>query len=106
MGQTFGSVEQAFKDAKWTQFPNGGCSWWFEKCRREESEMIGEDHFEPCDPRFYEAGLPEFYFSTIDCLPVDLQSKFVKEACKYWGRDQLTERELKILTQGETREIP
>ena len=101
IGQTFGTVKEAFKKGSWTHFPEGGCSCSYGQCRREDQDKSDRDYYEPCDPRLDDAELPEFYFSTLYSIHAGLRPKFVREACKYWGRDQLTEQELELLDQVE-----
>ena len=103
IGQVFRSIQHSFDEGLWTEFPDGGCACDFGKCRREEPEEMGTDYYERHERNLSEAGLPEFYFSTLENLVSKEHSPFVNDACKQWGREQLTDQELALLDQQETQ---
>jgi hypothetical protein len=63
-GQIYSSVDEAFRKAAFTSFPEGGCSCTFGICRRLPGAKSERDHYEPCEPELDADSLPHGYFMT------------------------------------------
>lgn len=84
-GRRYASREEALRNAKWTPFPDGGCSCTFGLCKRLDSVNGSQDFYEPCEPRLEEDSLPWFYFCTLDCISDRFHEKFIRESEQLWG---------------------
>jgi hypothetical protein len=85
-GRKYASREEALATFReWTPFPNGGCACTFGVCKRLETDNGDQDFYEPCEPRLEEAGLPWFYFCTLECLRSEFHERFLREAEQQWG---------------------
>jgi hypothetical protein len=89
-GHTYASVREALLDSvNWPEWPAGGCGCHFGPCRRSRVDAGATDYYEPCEPRLEAAGLPWFYFTTLDSLREEFHQKFLQEAAQHWGEAAL-----------------
>lgn len=89
-GRVYASREQMFRDTvNWPEWPEGGCGCSFGLCRRLHDEQSLTDWYEPHEPRLEAAGLPWFYFSTLESLREDFHQTFIQEATQLWGEAAL-----------------
>lgn len=70
--------------ADWTSFPLGGCAAPWGRCLREDPTEGNKDLYEPEEYVLAKAGLPWFYFCTLDGLHPDFHERFLKEARALW----------------------
>lgn len=88
--RAYSTVREALAaHSDWTSFPTGGCACTWGPCTRLEPTTGVRDFYEPCDPELAEAGLPWFYFSTLDTLRAELHERFLRDASELWGAEAL-----------------
>lgn len=85
-GTAYPSLQAALAaKSRWTSFPTGGCSCSWGTCSRLRPGKEARDYYEPCEPELAKAGLPWFYFSTLQNLRADFHERFLREAAALWG---------------------
>jgi hypothetical protein len=77
--------EMLLDSVNWPVWAEGGCACRFGLCRRLRSGEGNVDYYEPCEPHLRAAGLPWFFFCTLDGLNQESQQKFLMEAIQLWG---------------------
>lgn len=93
-GKTYSTFAEAVKErADWTPFPAGGCASPWGRCLREDASAGNSDHYEPEEYNLAKAGLPWFYFCTLEGLLPDFHERFLKEAWELWPEALDDERE-------------
>lgn len=85
-GKEYSSLREALATrSNWTPFPDGGCSCMFGPCTRLDPVNGSRDHYEPCEPELLRAGLPWFYFSTLENLHPKFHEQFLRESQAHWA---------------------
>src|ERR1043165_9978148 len=68
-GRKYGSSLEALQDSpNWPVWPEGGCACGLGVCTRLDPVNGDRDYYEPHEVSLERAGLPRFYFSTLECL--------------------------------------
>jgi hypothetical protein len=65
-------------------WPEGGCDCPFGRCTRLDPVTGDADFYEPHQSRLERAGLPWFYFVTLENLRPEFHEKFLRESEEYW----------------------
>jgi hypothetical protein len=62
-----------------------GCACPFGRCTRLDPPSGDADFYEPHVPNLERAGLPKFYFATLESLRTELHEQFLRESEELWG---------------------
>jgi hypothetical protein len=85
-GRKYKSTLEAFQDSKnWLAWPEGGCACEKGCCTRLDPVNGDRDYYEAHDLRLEAAGLPWFYFNTLENLRADYHERFLRESQELWG---------------------
>jgi hypothetical protein len=85
-GRRYKSREEALRDSvNWPVWPEGGCACPFGPCKRLDPATGDADFYEPHTPNLERAGLPRFYFVTLESLRPEFHEQFLRESEELWG---------------------
>ncbi len=85
-GRRYASSLEALKDSvNWSVWPEGGCACSLGRCTRLDTATGDADFYEAHDLNLERAGLPWFYFATVENLRPEFHEQFLREAEELWG---------------------
>lgn len=82
----YASSLEALKDSmNWPVWHEGGCACSFGRCIRLDPEGGDADYHDAHEWNLEQAGLPWFYFATLDPLRPEFHEQFLRESEALWG---------------------
>jgi hypothetical protein len=85
-GKTYRSRQEMLEDSvNWPMWPDGGCACPFGRCTRLDGVTGDADFYESHGPNLERAGLPWFYFNTLENLRAEFHQQFLRESEQLWG---------------------
>jgi hypothetical protein len=82
----YASSLEALRDSvNWPVWPDGGCACSFGRCIRLDPATGEADYYEPHEWNLERAGLPWFYFATLESLGPEFREQFLCESEALWG---------------------
>ena len=85
-GRRYASTLEALQDSvNWPVWPEGGCACSQGRCTRLHPATGVADFYEAHEWNVERAGLPWFYFATLENLRPELHEQFLREAEELWG---------------------
>jgi hypothetical protein len=87
-GRRYASRDEALKDSvNWPAWPEGGCACPFGRCTRLDPAAGDADFYFSHAENLARAGLPWFFFVTLEILRPEFHERFLRESRELWDSE-------------------